>query len=121
MTTSAREGASDFQEELWCVAERYVARTGGDAVAPREDVDFILNQWREMLDGVRDDRDAVADRVDWVAKWRVVNGYKERHISEILASRIIRQFHYKLEAMICVVATKVRCSASERQRGEGDN
>jgi hypothetical protein len=42
-------------------------------------VEFIMIQWREMLDGVRDDRDAVADRVDWVAKWRVVNGYKERH------------------------------------------
>ena len=32
-----------------------------------------------MLDGVRDDRDAVADRVDWVAKWRVVDGYRERY------------------------------------------
>jgi proteasome accessory factor A len=32
-----------------------------------------------MLDGVRDDVDAVADRVDWVAKLRVVNGYRERY------------------------------------------
>ncbi len=32
-----------------------------------------------MLDGVRDDRDAVADRVDWVAKWRVVEGYQRRY------------------------------------------
>ena len=38
-----------------------------------------MQQWREMLDGVRDDRDAVADRVDWVAKWRVVRGFQERH------------------------------------------
>ena len=51
----------------------------GEPVGPPEEVAVILAQWREMLDGVRDDRDAVADRVDWVAKWRVVNGYRERH------------------------------------------
>jgi proteasome accessory factor A len=71
--------AWDFQDELWHVADAYVQQTGADAVAESDEVQFILTQWREMLDGVRDDRDAVADRVDWVAKLRVVNGYKERH------------------------------------------
>ena len=40
-----------------------------------------MGQWREMLDGVRDDLPPVADRVDWVAKWRVVEGFRERHDS----------------------------------------
>ena len=40
---------------------------------------MILDQWREMLDGVRDDRLSVADRVDWVAKRRVIGGYRERY------------------------------------------
>ena len=40
---------------------------------------FILTQWREMLDGVRDDRTSVADRVDWVAKLRLVDGMRDRH------------------------------------------
>jgi hypothetical protein len=71
--------AWDFQDELWHVAERYVERTGADAVAAPEEVAVIMEQWREMLDGVRDDRAAVADRVDWVAKWRVMSGFKERH------------------------------------------
>jgi len=71
--------AWDFQDELWHVANDYVNHTGADAVGEPEEVQFILTQWREMLDGVRDDRDAVADRVDWVAKYRVVTGYKERH------------------------------------------
>jgi proteasome accessory factor A len=35
-----------------------------------------------MLDGVRDNTDAVADRVDWVAKLRVVRGIKERYALE---------------------------------------
>ena len=54
------------------------ARRGAGGRAPSE-VEFILTQWREMLDGVRDDRWSVADRVDWVAKWRVVNGYRDRY------------------------------------------
>jgi proteasome accessory factor A len=71
--------AWDFQDELWHVANAYVKDTGAEAVAEGDEVNLILTQWREMLDGVRDDRDAVADRVDWVAKLRVVRGYQERH------------------------------------------
>lgn len=71
--------AWDFQDELWHVANAYVSQTGAEAVAEPEEVQLLLTQWREMLDGVRDDRDAVADRVDWVAKFRVVTGYKQRH------------------------------------------
>jgi proteasome accessory factor A len=71
--------AWDFQDQLWHLAEHYVDQHGGDAVAPPDEVAFVLTQWREMLDGVRDDPNAVADRVDWIAKQRVVNGYRERH------------------------------------------
>jgi proteasome accessory factor PafA2 len=71
--------AWDFQDQLWQLANNYVQRDGGEAVAPPEEVAMILHQWREMLDGVMDDRESVADRVDWVAKQRVVNGYQERY------------------------------------------
>jgi proteasome accessory factor A len=71
--------AWDFQDELWLLANSYVERTGASAVAPSDEVELIMTQWREMLDGVRDNRDAVADRVDWVAKWRVVDGYQRRY------------------------------------------
>jgi len=71
--------AWDFQDELWTLASSYVRRTGAETVGDEHEVDLVLTQWREMLDGVRDDRDSVADRVDWVAKWRVVNGYRARY------------------------------------------
>ena len=71
--------AWDFQDELWHLANDHVARRGAAAVATPVEVALILTQWREMLDGVRDDHAAVADRVDWVAKLRVVNGYRERY------------------------------------------
>jgi Pup amidohydrolase len=71
--------AWDFQDELFQLAARYVERTGASAVGEPDEVRLILEQWREMLDGVRDNPDTVADRIDWVAKLRVVNGFKERH------------------------------------------
>jgi proteasome accessory factor A len=71
--------AWDLQDQLWHLANRYVERAGAECVAPSEQVATVLAQWRSMLDGVRDDVDAVADRVDWVAKLRVVNGYRERY------------------------------------------
>jgi hypothetical protein len=71
--------AWDFQDQLWQLADRYVTQRGGEAVADDGEVTLILRQWRELLDGVRDDTDAVADRVDWVAKLRVVNGIRERY------------------------------------------
>ena len=71
--------AWDYQDELWQLAERYVQRYGGEAVASSDEVALILRQWREMLDGVRDHPLDVADRVDWVAKQRIVEGFQSRY------------------------------------------
>jgi proteasome accessory factor A len=71
--------AWDYQDELWTLAQSYVVGGDGSAVASESELALLLAQWREMLDGVRDNPESVADRVDWVAKLRLVNGFKERH------------------------------------------
>jgi proteasome accessory factor PafA2 len=71
--------AWDYQDELWTLASAFARSNGAAAVAGENEVSEILRQWRELLDGVRDDRAAVADRVDWIAKLRLVDGYRERH------------------------------------------
>jgi proteasome accessory factor A len=71
--------AWDFQDELWELASAYAKKSGGEAVGDEDEVALVLQEWREMLDGVRDDPDSVADRVDWVAKQRIVNGIRERY------------------------------------------
>ncbi len=71
--------AWDFQDELWTLANDFVARSGAEEVAPPDEVAKILREWRELIDGVRDNPPSVADRIDWVAKFRMVNGYQERH------------------------------------------
>jgi len=75
----ATRSAWDLQDMLWHLADDYVAQRSGEAVAPPEQVALILRHWREMLDGVRDDPPSVADRVEWVAKLRVVQGYRSRY------------------------------------------
>ena len=71
--------AWDYQDALWHLAHRYVERHGPTAVATNDEVESILRHWREMLDGVRDDPADVADRVDWVAKRRIVEGFQSRY------------------------------------------
>ncbi len=71
--------AWEVQDALWTLARQHVDVTGGDAVAPAEEVEEILTHWREMLDGLARDPVSVADRVEWVAKRRLVEGYRERY------------------------------------------
>ncbi len=71
--------AWDYQDTLWHLAAHYVTRGGGVALGDPDGVALVLEQWREMLDGVRDDPALVADRVDWVAKRRLVDGYRARY------------------------------------------
>jgi Pup amidohydrolase len=71
--------AWDYQDELWHLADRFAASDGAADVAAPDEVTLILTQWRELIDGVRDDPEGVADRVDWVAKRRLVEGTMARH------------------------------------------
>ncbi len=79
LSSGASWTAWDLQDRLWELAADYAERTGAGAVAEPDEITFLLGQWREMLDGVRTDRAAVADRIDWVAKHRVLEGFRERH------------------------------------------
>lgn len=80
--------AWQFQDELWAVAEMFVQKTGADVVADSEQVAFLMTQWRELIDGVRDDPDSVADRIDWLAKKRIIDGYAERHRLQPLDAKL---------------------------------
>ena len=71
--------AWDYQDQLWHVAQRYVDKTGATAVAGAQEVALLMAHWRELLDNVRDNREATRSRIDWVAKQRVVEGMKERY------------------------------------------
>jgi len=70
--------ALELQRELHRLAESWAAARGLDCVG--EDVGReVLRRWDEVLTGLEIDPALVADRVDWVAKFRLIDGYRERH------------------------------------------
>ena len=74
--TSVR--ALDVQWQLFEIARSWVERTGGTAVG-EADCALALHHWENILCGLESDPLTVADRVDWVAKQRLINAYAERH------------------------------------------
>lgn len=45
---------------------------------PDQDTAEILSLWREVLDALETDPMSLADRLDWVAKYQLLEGYRQR-------------------------------------------
>lgn len=69
-----RMTAIDIQRRYHAAADRLVARTHGDDPMTRE----ILDRWSVLLDDLAQDPRLAADRVDWVAKLALMEGYRRR-------------------------------------------
>ncbi|MEE1621213.1 depupylase/deamidase Dop [Zafaria sp. Z1313] len=67
--------ALDLQEAYLEAARRHCASTGAGDPATAE----VLERWTAVLDGLRSDPARVAPQVDWVAKLRLMDQYRERH------------------------------------------
>jgi len=65
------------QWQLFERAKAYVAEVDGDVLGGG--AAEVLAQWEEILVGLESDPMGLADRLDWVAKLRVIGGYRERH------------------------------------------
>ena len=48
----------------------------------------ILRRWEIVLGALEDDPTQLADQLDWVAKYRLINGYRERHDLDWTDSRL---------------------------------
>ena len=70
--------ALDIQWDLLDHAVRYEQSRGLACVG--EDVGrMILREWEQVLQGLEQDPMVLADRIDWVAKFRLIDGYRQRH------------------------------------------
>ncbi|MEO9223890.1 MAG: proteasome accessory factor PafA2 family protein, partial [Acidimicrobiales bacterium] len=70
--------ALDVQWAYLEAARKYADRFGLDAVGPDVGAD-VLERWEATLDDLELDPMRLADRIDWVAKLRLLDGYRERH------------------------------------------
>lgn len=70
--------ALEVQWELYDQSKKYVEDRGTENVGG--EVAFeVLDRWERTLTGLETDPMSLADQIDWVAKYRLIDGYRERH------------------------------------------
>jgi Pup amidohydrolase len=74
-----RGSALDVQTQLYELAERYVGQGGAECVGGDEEARQILTRWSAALSALRTEPESLATTVDWIAKRRLVEGYRARH------------------------------------------
>lgn len=70
--------ALEVQWELFDAARKYAEETGLASVGEAAGTE-VLGWWEQVLTGLESDPASVADTVDWVAKHRLIDGYRRRH------------------------------------------
>ena len=70
--------ALEVQWELFDRAKKYAEEFGLEAVNETVGAE-VLGMWEDTLHALETDPMSLADRIDWVAKYRLLNGYRERH------------------------------------------
>lgn len=81
-TDGSTATALEVQFELLAAARKWaesrgLVSVGGDIVG-----NMILDRWEQVLTGLESDPSLVAGQVDWVAKLRLLDGFRERHDCE---------------------------------------
>jgi len=79
LANGRRMTALELQWEHLDLARKYAEDRGLGAVGGDEVGGYILRRWEEVLAGLEADPMEMANRLDWVAKYRMVSGYRERH------------------------------------------
>jgi len=70
--------ALEIQWELFSACRGYVDQRGTDNVGGTT-AEMVLRRWQDVLVGLETDPMGLADQLDWVAKYRLLNGYRDRH------------------------------------------
>jgi proteasome accessory factor PafA2 len=74
-----RMTALEIQWEHLQLANKYAEEVGLDAVGGEDVGTDVLRRWEEVLSGLEADPMGLHRQLDWVAKYRLLNGYRERH------------------------------------------
>jgi len=87
--------ALDVQWELYERSRKYVESRGTDHCGGPVALQ-VLDRWEEVLAALEDDPMRLAGQLDWVAKYRLLDGYAERHSldwSDARLAAIALQYH----------------------------
>ncbi|UDY36393.1 depupylase/deamidase Dop [Dermatobacter hominis] len=78
MADGSRRTALDLQWELFGRARDYAESRGLDALGPEDVGEAVLSRWEAVLSGLDADPMTLSDQLDWVAKYRLYEAYRER-------------------------------------------
>lgn len=70
--------ALEIQWMLFAACRDYVNGRGTDNVGGPV-AEMVLQRWEQVLDKLESDPMELANQLDWVAKYRLLDGYRERH------------------------------------------
>jgi len=73
-----RMSAIDLQWQLYESAAKWAQERGLASVGEEVGAD-VLRRWEAVLSGLESDPLGLADQLDWVAKYRLVQGMRDRH------------------------------------------
>ena len=88
LADGSRATALDLQWELHGRALRWAEAHGLDSVGGDEVGELILSTWGDVLHGLETDPMTLADRLDWVAKYRLMDAYRDRHGLDWTSARL---------------------------------
>ena len=71
--------ALELQWELYDLGRKYAAERGLEALGDEEVGRRVLDRWEAVLHGLESDPPSLARQLDWVAKLRLIEAYRERH------------------------------------------
>ncbi|CAN5148844.1 depupylase/deamidase Dop [soil metagenome] len=71
--------ALDVQWELYDRAHKYADDNGLESIGGDEVGGEVLRRWESVLTGLESDPMTLASQLDWVAKYRLIDGYRQRH------------------------------------------
>ncbi len=87
LTDGTTVTALEVQWELFDRARKWSEERGLDAVGGPVGAQ-VLTTWEEILTALETDPMVLSDRIDWVAKYRILDGYRQRHDLEWGDSRL---------------------------------
>jgi Pup amidohydrolase len=67
------------QWELFSVARKYADEEGLECVGGAEVGEEVLRRWEAVLNGLETDPISLARQLDWVAKLKLLEAYRDRH------------------------------------------
>jgi proteasome accessory factor A len=78
LADGSRATAVELQWEYYDRARKYADERGLDAIGHDAGLQ-VLDRWESVLSALETDPSLLADQLDWVAKHRLIDGYRQRH------------------------------------------